>query len=222
MTSTRERSPRFTARMAGLFYVLMLASGGLASFARRGLIVSGDAAATASNLVAHESWFRTGVAGDLLVVATYLVVTALYYELFRPVNESVSRIALLFGVTGCITQAFACVFENAPFVILGGGPFASLFSAEQLHALTYLSLKVYSQAYSIALVFFAFYGLLIGYLAFKSTFVPRILGVLAAIAGAAWLIFFVPPLGARLLPYLMVLAMGEALLAFWLLVAGVR
>jgi hypothetical protein len=208
--------------MAGLFYLLMLVAGGFATFARRGLIVSGDAAATATHIVAHEAWFRFAVAGDLLVVAAYLVVTALFYELFKPVNPSLSRVAALFSLTGCITQAFACVFEDAPFVVLGGAPFLSVFTVEQLRALAYASLKVYSQAYSISLVFFAFYGLLIGTLVFKSTFVPRILGVLMAIAGAGWLTFFSPPLGARLLPYLLVVGIGELLLALWLLIAGVN
>ena len=142
--------------------------------------------------------------------------------MFEPVNPSLSRVAALFSLTGCTTQAFACVFENAPFVILGNAPYLSVFTGDQLRALAYTSLKMYSQAYSISLVFFAFYGVLIGALAFKSTFLPRVLGILMAIAGAGWLTFFSPPLGARLLPYLMVVGIGEALLALWLLVAGVN
>jgi hypothetical protein len=78
-------SPRFKARMAGFFYLLMLPVGGLAVFARRGLAVNGDAAATATNILAHEPLFRLGFAGDLLVVACYIAVTALFYDLFKPV-----------------------------------------------------------------------------------------------------------------------------------------
>src|SRR5947199_4586332 len=96
------------------FYLLMLPVGGLAVFARRGLVVNGDAAATATNILAHEPLFRLGLAGDLLVVACYLAVTALFYELFKPANRSVSLLAAFFSLVGCAIQGFACVFELAP------------------------------------------------------------------------------------------------------------
>lgn len=76
-------SPRFTARMAGPFYLLMLA-GGMAASARRGLIVAGDAAATASNLMAHSASWQLTTAGELPVVAFYFVVIALLYALLKP------------------------------------------------------------------------------------------------------------------------------------------
>jgi hypothetical protein len=84
-------------------------------------------------------------------------------------------------------------------------------------------LKLYSQAYSIALVFFAFFSLVIGYLIFKSTFLPRILGVLMVVAGLSWLTFLSPSLGAKYLhPYLVAAGSGEGLLILWLLVFGVN
>lgn len=83
--------------------------------------------------------------------------------------------------------------------------------------------KLYSQAYTTALVFFAFFSLVIGYLIFKSAFLPRILGVLMAIAGMAWLTFLAPSVGARYLyPYLLAAGSGEGLLILWLLVFGVN
>jgi hypothetical protein len=217
-----EASPRFKARMAGVFYLLMIPMGGLAVFARRGLVVSGDAAATATNILAHESLFRLGFAADLLVVACYLAVTALFYGLFKPVNRSVSLLAAFFSLVGCAIQGFACLFELAPLVVLGSGQYSSAFKVEQLQALAYTFLKLYSQAYSIALVFFGFYCLLIGYLIFKSTFLPRILGVLMAIGGLAWLTFLSPSFGAKYLPYILAADIGEGLLILWLLVKGVN
>lgn len=92
-----ETSPRFTARIAGAFYLLMIPIGGLADFARRGLVVKGDAVATATNILAHEPLFRLGFAGDLLVVACYVAVTALLYDLLKPVNRSVSLLAAFFS-----------------------------------------------------------------------------------------------------------------------------
>ena len=217
-----EASPRYKARIAGAFYLLMMLAGGLALFARRGLILSGDAAATAANILAHGSPFILSFAGEILVAAFYIVVTALFYELFKPVNRSVSLLAAFFGLAGCIVQAGACAFYLAPLVILGDAPYLSVFKTEQLQALAYMSLKLYSQTYGIALVFFGFFDLLIGYLIFRSTFLPRILGVLMAIAGLGGLTFLSLPFGAKYLPYIMACAVGEVVLTLWLIVKGVN
>jgi len=82
-------------------------------------------------------------------------------------------------------------------------------------------LNLYSQAYGIAIVFFAFFGLLTGYLVFKSTFLPRILGGLMMLAGLSWLTFLWPPFAAKYFPYILASAFGEGLLYLWLLVKGV-
>jgi hypothetical protein len=123
---------------------------------------------------------------------------------------------------GCAIQGFACLFELAPFVVLGGAQYLSVFKAEQSQALAYMFLKLYSQAYNISLVFFGFYCLLIGYLIFKSTFLPRILGVLMAIAGLGWLTFLSPPFGQKYFPYILAASIGEGTLLLWLIVAGVN
>ena len=217
-----ETSPRFKARIAGVFYLLMALPGGLGVFARRGLVVNGDASATATNILAHEPLFRLGFAADILVVACYIVVTVLFYELFKPVNRSISLLAAVFSLVGCTIQGFALLFQLAPLVVLGGAQYLRVFKMEQLQALAYMFLKLYSQAYGIALVFFGFFCLLIGYLIFKSAFLPRILGVLMAFAGLGWLTFLSPPFGAKYLPYIVAAAIGEGVLTLWLIVFGVN
>ena len=98
-------SPRFTARMAGLFYLLYVLIAGLASVARRGIIVSGDAAATATNIMAHQSLYQLGFACDVVSVASYVIVVVLFHQLLKPVNESVSMLAACYGFMGCIIMA---------------------------------------------------------------------------------------------------------------------
>jgi hypothetical protein len=218
----KEASPRLTARIAGVFYLLMMLAGGLALFARRGLVVSGDAAATAANILAHEPSFILSFAAEILVVAFYLVVTALFYELFKPVSRSLSLLAALFGLAGCVIQAGACAFYLAPRVVLGGAPYLNVFKAEQLQALAYMSLKMYSQTYGIALVFFGFFDLLIGHLIFKSTFLPRAVGVLMMIAGLGGLAFLSPPFATKYFPYLVATFVGELVLILWLIAKGVN
>jgi len=99
----------------------------------------------------------------------------------------------------------------------------SVFKVEELRALGFLSLELYRQAVNICFVFFGVYCLLIGYLIFRSAFLPRILGVLMAFAGLGWLTFLAPPLANYLSPYILVLGfLAELALMLWLLVMGVN
>jgi len=223
MERIAETSPRFKAKMAGVFYLLTILTGGFALFVGGRLVVSGDAAATAANILAREPLFRLGFAADLIMAACYIAVTALFYELFKPVNRSLSLLAAFFSLVGCAIQAFSSLFDLAPLVVLGGAQYLSVFKAEQLQVLALMFLKLSGQAFNISLVFFGFYCFLIGYLIFRSIFLPRILGVLMAFAGLGWLTFLSPPLANYLSPYILAPgALGEGSLTLWLLVIGVN
>lgn len=164
-----EASPRFKARMAGVFYLLTFLTGGFALF------VQG----------------RLGFAAGLIAGACYIAVTLLFYFIFKPVNRSLSLLAALISLVGCAI-----------------GPL-SLF----MSPLSRIS----------PLVFFGLYCLLIGYLIFRSTFLPRILAALMAFAGLGWLTFLSPPLAKYLSPYNMFPGvLGEGSLTLWLLVRGVN
>ncbi|PYT60714.1 MAG: hypothetical protein DMG35_10635 [Acidobacteria bacterium] len=165
-----EASPRFKARMAGVFYLLNILTGALALF------VSG----------------RSGFAAILIATSCYVVVTLLFYDIFKPVDRSLSLIAALFSLVGCAVGALS-LFHLAPSHIPN------------------------------SLVFFGCYCLLIGYLIFRSTFLPRILGALMAIGGLGWLTFLSPPLADYLCPYNLAPGiLGEGSLTLWLLVTGVN
>jgi uncharacterized protein DUF4386 len=218
-----EASPRFKARIAGVFYLLTILTGGFALFVGGRLVVSDDAVATATNILAHKPLFRLGFAADLIAAACYIAVTALFYDLFKPVNRSLSLLAAFFGLVGCAIGALGSVFRLAPLAVLEGAPYLSVFKVEELQALALMFLKLHAQAYSISLVFFGFYCLLIGYLIFRSTFLPRILGALVAFAGLSWLTFLSPPLANYLFPYILApVLLGEGSLTLWLLVIGVN
>lgn len=224
MERMAEASPSFKARIAGVFYLLNILTGIIAEvFVRGRLAVYSDAAVTAHNILAHEPLFRLGFASALICVACYIAVTALFYGLFEPVNRSLSLLAAFFSLVGCTIQAFICLFLLAPLVVLGGAQYLSVFRVEQLQALALMFLTFYGEGFTIAMVFFGFYCLLIGYLIFRSTFLPRILGVLLAIAGLGWVTFLSPPLGIYLFPYIAgTSALGEIPLELWLIVIGVN
>ena len=218
-----DAPPRPKARITGVVYLLYFLTAILAEVFMKGIVVSGDAAATANNIQAHEPLFRLGLGTGLIATAWYIALTALLYELFKPVNRSVSLVAAFFSLVGCAIQAFGAVFQLAPLVISGSSADLSAFKPEESQALALILFKLDSQAQTITLVFFGLYCLLIGFLIFKSTFLPRILGVLMALAGLGWLTFLAPPLANALSPYVLVLGfLAELSLMLWLLLKGVN
>jgi len=223
MEQIADASPYPRARITGVVYFLYFLAAVLGEFFLKGLVVSGDAAATGKNLLAHQPLFRLGLATGLIATACYIAVTALFYELFKPVNRSLSLLAAFFSLVGCAIGAFGSLFQLGPLVVLGGSQYLSIFTPEQLRALALMFLELSSQAANIYLVLFGFYDLLLGYLIFRSTFLPRILGVLMAVAGLGWLTFLYPPLANHLTPYVLVLGLvAELLLMLWLLARGVN
>ena len=221
MKQIAEVSPRTMARIAGVFYLLVFVLGGFALFAGGKFIVKGNPAATAANILAHETSFRIGWASNLISTACYVVVTALFYRLFKPVSRSVALSATFFSLVGCGLGAVSSIFQLAPLAILKNAQYAIAFRTDQLQTLAYTFLRL--SADSVALVFFGFYCLQIGYLILKSTFLPRLIGVGMVIAGFGWLTFLWPPLSNSLAPYNLAPGiLGEGLLTFWLLAAGVN
>jgi len=218
-----DASPRPGATRVGIVYLLYFLTAFFAAFLMKGLVTPGDAAATASSILAHEAVYRSGFAVGLVANAIYIALTALFYRLFEPVSRTLSLLAAFFSLVGCAVQIFGGVLQLAPLVVLGDGQLPKVFEAEQLRAAALLSLKLYTQTFSLSLVLFGLYDLLLGYLIYRSTFLPRALGVLLMVAGAGWLSFLWPPLATALTSYVLPFgALAEILLMLWLLVRGVN
>ena len=218
-----ETSPRLKARIAGVFYLLNILTIVSALFCFRGLFVQ-DPAATATNILAHESSFRLGFACELISTVCSIGVAALFYELFIPVSKSFSLLAAFFRLTGCAVAAVSYVFQLVPLLVLSGTYYLSTFKLEQLQALAHLSLRLHDEATNILIVFFGFHFLVIGCLILRSNFLPRLLGVPPIFFGpVAILTCLAPPLKHFLYPYMMGLGgLTEASLTLWLLVMGVN
>ena len=127
-----EASPCPRARITGVVYLFYFLTAVCGEFFLKGLVVHGDASATANNILAHQPLFRLGLATGLIATACYIAVTALFYELFKPVNRTLSLIAAFFSLVGCAILAFSSLFQLAPLVVLGGGHYLSVFKSEQL------------------------------------------------------------------------------------------
>src|SRR5437879_1342393 len=100
MERIAEASPSLKARIAGGLWLMVIIAGMTAFVIRSPLIVSGDAAATATNILASESLFRLGFTADLIAGACYMGVTVLLYRLLKPVSRSLSLLAAFFGLAG--------------------------------------------------------------------------------------------------------------------------
>jgi len=220
--STAIMTKRY-ARIIGVVYFLFFLTSILSERFLKGLVVQNDAAATATHILTHEALFRLGVATGLVETGFYVALTALLYDLFKPVNQRVSLIAAFFGLVGCAIQAGGSVFDLFSLVVLREGHAVVQLNAEQLPRLALLFLKLEDQSGNVALVFFAVYCLLIGCLILGSIFLPRFLGVLMVLAGLGWLTFLYAPLADHLSPYIEVIGIvAEASLMLWLLVIGVK
>jgi len=227
-TDFRKESPVLQARMAGGLWWLCILAGIVGFIAAAPLIVANDAAATAANILTKESLFRLGFAADLISGLSYLGVTVFLYYVLKAVSRSLSTLAAFFGLAGVAIGAASWVIHLTPLLLLRGDQYPSAFTTSQLQAMSLFALKLQLQVFPIAMVFFGIQCISIGYLVARSTFLPRILGVLLAIGGTCYVIasfanFLIPSFGPRLVPFIMPVALiGEGSLGLWLLVKGVN
>jgi len=215
-------SSRPNARFTGIIYLLYFVTAIGGELFLRGIVVPGNADSTASNLLAHQSRFQIGVAIGLASTATYLALTGLLYRLFAPVNRYLSAIAAFFSIVGCAILAAATLFRVLPVALLGDHPYLAQFSPHQLHVLALFSFEVYGRTIQISFVFFGVYCSLIGYLIYRSTFLPRLIGAWMMLTGLSWLIFLFPPLAHILHAYIAANGFScELILMLWLMLRGV-
>jgi hypothetical protein len=223
-----ESATRFRARTAGFFWLMTFLTSGFAMLGGGRLIVSGDAAATAANLLANESFYRLALTANLVAGACYLAATLLVYELLKPVNWAVSLLAALFSLLGVAVGAVSSLFYFAPLVVQGGAGYLSVFTGEQTQAVALLFLGLGEQAAAISFGFFGVHCLLVGWLISRSTFLPRLVGSLLAFGGLGWLTLSLasllsPAFARSLVPYISIPGVvGELSLTLWLLVVGVN
>lgn len=215
------------ARIAGALYLIIIAAGVFAQlFVFERLTVSGDAAATAANIVAHEALFRAGIAADLSTFVLAIAVTAILYALLKRVHRTLALLMLAFNLVQDALGGLNALNSYRPLQLLGGAGYLESFSLPQLQAMAMLSLRAHTAGFAIAMIFFGCSCLALGYLIFASGFWPKTLGVLIAIAGLCYLInnvtfIFAPALAARLFGWMMLPAfVGEFSFALWLTAKG--
>jgi hypothetical protein len=171
MKRIAKASPRFKARLAGVFFLLIMLTAAFTQLVVRGrLSLAGD------------------IAKGIVEVSSMVAVTLLLYVVFKPVNQALSLLAAFVNLAGLTFEAF----------------------------------QWQPRGVGVGMVLHGFYWLLIGYLMFRSTFLPRILAALMTIAGLGWLTYLSPALANYLSPYNLASALlAEGLVFLWLLAMGV-
>ena len=182
-------SQRKAAIVAGSAWLIIIILGIFAEFfIRMQLIVPGDAATTANNIMASELLFRIGIASDLIMLTFDVVVVLALYVLLKQVNNSLALLAAFFRLVMAAILGINLLNLFFVLLLLSGADYLIVFDTDQLHALVLLFLNAHSHGYDIALVFFGLHLLVLGYLVFKSGYLPRILGVLLIFASLGYLI----------------------------------
>jgi hypothetical protein len=225
-----ETSPQIYARVGGILYLFIIVVALFAEvFVRDRLIVSGDAAATAGNILGSETLFRVGLAGEMLTCVCDVALAMILYVLLKPVSRNLALLAAFFRLTFVSIYGVAKLFEIAALAVLGRADYLKAFEPQQLNALAYLSLRLHSYGYGVSLLFFGFCCVPFGYLIYKSGYLPSILGVLLVIGGMGYVIFSLAQMlapgfaGRFLFPWIMLPAfLAELGLCLWLLVKGVN
>lgn len=216
------RNPRLIARIAGVLYFLTIAGGVFSQlFITDRLIAYRDATLTANNILAHPSLFELGFSAYLIEMTCQIAVAALFYVLLKPVNRAVAVTAAFLNLAGSVIKTLSRLFYIAPLFVLSGKGLTA-FNTDQLRALSLLLLKVNNEGAALSLPFLGLSAFLTGYLIFRSTFLPRALGIFICISSIGWLTFFYPPLGHAVFVYVAVLALlASAVHIFWFVVIGV-
>ncbi|MEM7114955.1 MAG: DUF4386 domain-containing protein [Chloroflexota bacterium] len=212
-----------TARFAGILYLLVAVSATFTvMYGPSSLTVPGDAAATFENIVAGESLFRLSIVSEVIGQIAHVWLVLALYKLLKSVSQNQAVLMVVLGLLG-VPIALLNVLNNfAVLMLVSGADYLTVFSAEQLQALVMFFLDILNHGFYIAFIPWGLWLYPLGYLVFKSGYIPKILGILLIIACFGYLIDFVTLL---LLPNFVEIRVftfiGELLLPLWLVIRGV-
>lgn len=222
------KSIKLTARVTGVLYLIIFVLAIFSNFfVLEGVKVTGDASATAQNIIANQGLFRLGFVSFTLVYLADVAISILLYILLKPVGKILSLLAASFRLVMSAIFGINLINWFIPLLLLRGETYLTVFEADQVHALVTLSLNAFTVGFNIGLVFFGVHCILVGYLIFKSGYMPKMLGGLMVVAGVgymadSWGILVIPNYNPTLTAIFLVPAViAELWLTLWLIIKGV-
>jgi hypothetical protein len=220
---TTKTSPLILARVAGFLYLIMAPFAIFGNMYVPSLIVPGDAIATANNIIASETLFTLSVLSALLVQIGHIVLVLVLFKLLKPVNKIHALFMVIFMLVSVPIAMLSELNRFGALLLVSGADYLTIFNVDQLHALVPLFLDLYANGMNIAFIFWGLWLFPMGYLFFKSGYIPKILAALVMIGCFGYLIqvfafYFAPGFGSIGIA----MTIGEfPLLPLWLLIKGV-
>lgn len=214
-----------TARITGFLYLLLIPLGVFGIiYVPTTLIIPGDIAATASNIMANELLFRLSIVSALVAQLVNIFVVLLLYKLLKPVNKTHAALMVIFLLLAIPIAFINELTHVAVLFLLSGSDTLKVFTVDQLHALVSLFLDLHEGGIFIAHVFWGLWLLPMGYLVFRSGFLPRMIGIFLMIGCFGYLLdslifFLLPNFDVKVSEFTFI---GELFITFWLLIKGVN
>jgi hypothetical protein len=225
-----EKPFSFYARVAGFSLLLAGVSGLFANvFVMGGLLVPDDATATVNNITANDLLFRFGILGFILMSILDLVIAWALYVLLKQVSKNMALLTILFRVVYTAISSVALFNFLSISYLLSDNARLEGIETDQIGFEVMTAIDAVSNGWSIGLVFFGLHLLLLGYLMFKSAFIPKVLGILMLLAGLgyfidniAWILLanYADLMAIFSLIVFVLGVMAELVFAIWLLVKG--
>ncbi len=217
------------ARTAGVLYLLIVIFGLIAQiFVRDNLVDYGNAAVTAKNILASESWYRFGFISELLMLICDVGVATILYILLKETSKNLSLLAFAFRLTSIVILSVTALSHYSALSFLSSPSYLNVFNADQLEALALFTIKIHGVGYNICLLFFGIHLLFLGYLVYLADIFPKYLGVLLFIGGICYVLnsivwFQFPDLVKYIYPAIIIpCAIGEWIFCIWLIARGIK
>jgi len=224
MNPTKE-----SARIAGFLYLLMAVTSAFGLlYVPSKIIVAGNAAGTANNILASESLFRIGIMSSLIGQISFIFLVLALYNLFKRVNETHARLMVALVLAAVPIMFVNTLIQLGALIVLRGADYLKAFKPDQLNALMMIFLNLYNYGIFVVGIFWGLWLFPFGLLVSKSGFIPRILGILLIISCFSYLVdsfaFLLIPSGHDIVSKFTVapMAIGEFSIILWLLIKGVK
>jgi len=213
-----------TARITGALYLALVPLGifGIL-YVPATLFIPGDVATTVKNIVSSQSLFRLSIVSALMIQLVTIFLVLFLYKLLKPVNKNMAILMVVFSLVSVPIAMLNELNNFAALMIASDPEFIKIFTVDEVHKLVPLFLDLHNYGINIAQIFWGLWLFPMGYLIYRSGYLPRILGVIMIIGCFGYLIdsfafFLVPDMGITLASYT---GYGEIFLPLWLLIKGV-
>jgi hypothetical protein len=216
------------ARVAGAWYLLNVVTSLFSYIYGNSMVVSGDAAATAHNILANETLYRISIVIGLVAAVAFIMLVRALYRLLGTIDRNQAWLMMTFVLVSIPISFVGALNRFAAVTFMHGGSYLSTFSQSQLDSLGMAALNMSSQVANLNSIFFGLWLLPFGLLVYASGFIPRIFGILLVINCFAYLaislvaMLGVPPPYSTVFQAVVLLpqAAGELSIMAWLVIKG--